>query len=99
MLSSLETVPICVAYDVDGVRHDEMPTTQTGFHHARPIYEELPGWFEDISGCRTFEELPANAQGYVRRLEELSGARISSIGVGPGRDQTIVLHDALAARS
>ena len=99
VLSSLETVPICVAYDVDGVRHDEMPTTQTGFHHARPIYEELPGWFEDITGCRTFEQLPANARSYVRRLEDLSGARISSIGVGPGRDQTIVLHDALAARS
>ncbi len=99
VLSSLETVPICVAYDVDGVRHDEMPTTQTGFHHARPIYEELPGWFEDITTCRTFDELPATARAYVRRLEELSGARISSIGVGPGRDQTIVLHDALAARS
>jgi len=84
-----------VAYDVDGERLDEMPPTQTGFHHASPVYEEMPGWFEDISGCRSFAELPANAQAYVRRLEELSGARISSIGVGPGRDQTIVVHDAL----
>jgi len=96
VLSSLEKVPICVAYDVDGVRHDEMPMTQTGFHHAKPIYELLPGWFEDISHCRSFEELPANAQGYVRRVEELSLARVSAIGVGPGRDQTIVLHDVLA---
>ena len=96
VLSSLEQVPICVAYDVDGVRHDEMPPTQTGFHHAKPIYENLPGWFEDISGCRSFDELPANAQAYVRRVEELSGSRISAIGVGPGRDQTIVLHDVLA---
>ena len=95
VLSSLETVPICVAYDVDGERHDEMPLTQTGFHHAKPIYEELPGWFEDISHCRSFEELPANAQAYVRRVEELSQARVSAIGVGPGRDQTIVLHDVL----
>ena len=95
VLSSLEKVPVCVAYDVDGERVDEMPLTQTGFHHATPIYEELPGWFEDISGCRTFDELPANAQSYVRYLEEISGARISSIGVGPGRDQTIVLHDVL----
>jgi adenylosuccinate synthase len=55
----------------------------------------MPGWFEDITECRSFEELPANARAYVRRLEELSGARISSIGVGPGRDQTIVVHDAL----
>ncbi|MFY2790700.1 adenylosuccinate synthase [Rhodococcus sp. MALMAid1271] len=95
VLSSLDTVPICVAYDVDGVRHDEMPMTQTGFHHAKPIYEEMPGWWEDISGARTFEELPINAQNYVLRLEELSGAYISCIGVGPGRDETIVRRDIL----
>ncbi|GGM08669.1 adenylosuccinate synthase [Nakamurella endophytica] len=96
VLSSLETVPICVAYDVDGERVEDMPMTQTGFHHATPVYEQMPGWFEDISGCRTFEELPANARAYVRRLEELSLSRISAIGVGPGRDQTIVLHDVLS---
>ena len=96
VLSSLEEVPICVAYDVDGERHDEMPLTQTGFHHAKPIYENMPGWFEDISHCRTFAELPQAAQNYVRRVEELSQARVSAIGVGPGRDQTIVLNDVLA---
>ncbi|WP_137724005.1 adenylosuccinate synthase [Prescottella subtropica] len=96
VLSSLDTIPICVAYDVDGERVDEMPTTQTGVHHAKPIYEEMPGWTEDISGARTFEELPANAQAYVLRLEELSGARMSCIGVGPGRDETIVRYDILA---
>ena len=95
VLSSLDTVPICVAYDVDGVRHDEMPMKQTGFHHAKPIYEEMPGWWEDISAARTFEDLPQNAQNYVLRLEELSGAHMSCIGVGPGRDQTIVRRDIL----
>lgn len=95
VLSSLDRVPICVAYEVDGERVEQMPTTQTGFHHAKPILEEMPGWWEDISGARTFEELPANAQAYVLRLEELSGARISCIGVGPGREQTIVRHDVL----
>jgi adenylosuccinate synthase len=95
VLSSLEMVPICVGYDVDGERHDEMPLTQTDFHHAKPIYEQMPGWFEDISHCRTFDELPANAQAYVRRVEELSLVRVSAIGVGPGRDQTIVVHDVL----
>ena len=55
VLSSWERVPVCVAYDVDGVRHDEMPMTQTEFHHARPVYEYLDGWWEDISGCRSFE--------------------------------------------
>ncbi|MGW1739762.1 adenylosuccinate synthase [Nocardia sp. NPDC001965] len=95
VLSSLDRVPICVAYEVDGERVEQMPTTQTGFHHAKPIFEEMPGWWEDISGARTFAELPANAQAYVHRLEELSGARISCIGVGPGRDETIVRHDIL----
>ncbi|MCL2536068.1 MAG: adenylosuccinate synthase [Nocardiaceae bacterium] len=96
VLSSLDTIPICVAYDVDGERVDEMPMTQTGVHHAKPIYEEMPGWSEDISQCRTFEELPVNAQNYVLRLEELSGAFMSCIGVGPGRDETIVRRDILA---
>jgi adenylosuccinate synthase len=89
VLSGLEKVPVCVAYEVDGRRCDEMPMTQTDVHHAVPVYEELPGWFEDISGCRKFEDLPVNAQNYVLRLEEMIGARVSAIGVGPGRDQTI----------
>jgi adenylosuccinate synthase len=89
----LDTVPICVAYEVDGRRVDDMPMTQTDLHHAIPVYEELPGWWEDISECRTFEELPAKARDYVARLEELSGARMSAIGVGPRRDQTIVRHE------
>lgn len=90
VLSSIENVPICVAYEIDGVRYDEMPPNQTDFHHAKPIFETMPGWWEDISGCRTFGDLPKNAQDYVLRLEELSGAHISCIGVGPGRDETIV---------
>jgi len=89
ILTGLDKVPVCVAYDVDGVRHDEMPVNQTDFHHATPIYEELDGWWEDISQCRTFEDLPANAQAYVLRVEELIGARVSAIGVGPGRDEII----------
>ncbi|MDC3728699.1 MULTISPECIES: adenylosuccinate synthase [unclassified Rhodococcus (in: high G+C Gram-positive bacteria)] len=95
VLSGLDTVPICVGYEVDGVRIDEMPMTQTDVHHAKPIYEEMPGWWEDISHARTFEELPKNAQNYVLRLEELSGAYISCIGVGPGRDETIVRRDVI----
>jgi adenylosuccinate synthase len=89
VLSSWEKVPVCVAYDVDGVRQDEMPMTQTEFHHARPVYEHLDGWWEDISGCRTFESLPPNAQAYVRSLEELSGTPIWGVGVGPGREQIL----------
>ena len=90
VLSGLERVPVCVAYEVAGERYDEMPMSQSDLHHAVPVYEELPGWWEDLSACRSLEELPAAAQRYVRRLEELSGARISAIGVGPGREQTVV---------
>ncbi len=91
VLSGLETVPVCVAYEIDGRRVEEMPMTQTDLHHAVPVYEELPGWWEDISHCRTFEDLPVAAQDYVQRVQELCRARVSAIGVGPGRDQTIVL--------
>jgi len=95
VLTGLDAVPVCVAYDVDGVRHDEMPLTQSDFHHATPVLEELPGWSEDISGCRRFADLPANAQAYVRAIEEMSGAPVSVIGVGPGRDECVVLRHLL----
>jgi adenylosuccinate synthase len=95
VLTGLDKVPVCVAYEVEGKRHDEMPVNQSDFHHAQPVYEEFEGWWEDISGCRTFEELPANAQRYVLRLEELIGARVSAIGVGPGRDEIIQRHALL----
>ena len=98
VLTGLERLPICVAYDVDGVRHDEMPVNQSDFHHAKPVYEYLDGWSEDITGCRTFEELPATAQAYVLRVEELIGARVSAIGVGPGREEIIQRHSLLDPR-
>ncbi|MBA2455600.1 MAG: adenylosuccinate synthase [Nocardioidaceae bacterium] len=93
VLTGLEKVPVCVAYDVDGVRHAEMPMTQTEFHHATPVFEELPGWWEDISLCRRLKDLPANAQSYVRTVEEMAGAPVSVVGVGPGRDACVVLRD------
>ena len=95
VLSGLETVPVCVAYDVDGVRHDEMPMTQSEFHHATPIYQNFPGWWEDLSAARTFEDLPVNAQNYVLALEHMVGQRVSAIGVGAGRDAIISRHDLL----
>jgi adenylosuccinate synthase len=95
VLTGLEQVPVCVAYDVNGVRHDEMPVNQSDFHHAVPIYEYLPGWWEDLSEARTLADLPPNAQAYVRAVEEMSGARISAVGVGPDRDETVVIHDLI----
>lgn len=90
VLSGYPTIPVCVAYEVNGTRVEEMPLDQVGFENAVPVYEELPGWEEDITGCRTFEELPKNAQDYIARLEELSRCRIQSIGVGAGREATII---------
>jgi adenylosuccinate synthase len=97
VLSGLERVPICVGYEVDGQVVEEMPMTQTAFHHATPVYEDLPGWWEDISKCRTVEELPDNARRYIERIAELAGARVSVAGVGPGRDENVILHPLLGA--
>ncbi|HSH45720.1 MAG TPA: adenylosuccinate synthase [Longimicrobiales bacterium] len=94
VLDHWERIPVCVAYEVDGQRVEEMPMTQSEFHHAEPIYEYFDGWGGDISGCRSFEDLPVNAQRYVQALEELSGAPIWGVGVGPGREETIVVHPA-----
>jgi adenylosuccinate synthase len=90
VLSGMDKVPVCVAYDVDGVRHDEIPMTQTDFHHAKPVFEELPGWWEDISAARVFDDLPVNAQRYVLAIEKMLGRPVSLVGVGPDRDATVV---------
>ena len=97
VLTGIKEIPVCVAYDVDGVRMEEIPVSQSDFHHAKPIYENYPGWDEDITGAKKFEDLPKNAQDYVLALEKLSGTRISAIGVGPERNATIVRHDLLRA--
>ena len=93
VLTGWEKIPVCVAYEVEGKRVNEVPASQSDFHHAKPVYEYLPGWSEDISGARKLSNLPKNAQNYVKFLEEASGAPISAIGVGPGRDETISIRE------
>ncbi|MDQ1690510.1 MAG: adenylosuccinate synthase [Pseudonocardiales bacterium] len=95
VLTGMPEVPVCVAYEIDGVRQADMPMTQLEFAKAVPVYETFPGWDEDISKARTMEDLPANARDYVHAIEVMIGARISVIGVGPGRDESIVVHDLL----
>ena len=95
VLTGLERIPVCVAYDVDGTRVDEVPMTQTDFHHATPIYESLPGWSEDISSAKSLSDLPANARTYVEFLQEVSGAPISAVGVGQDRNATISVRDLI----
>jgi adenylosuccinate synthase len=96
VLTGWDRIPVCVAYDIDGERTTEVPMTQTGFHHAVPVYEFLPGWTEDITGARAIEDLPKNARAYVEFLQQHCNAPISAIGVGPERDQTVVVNDLLA---
>jgi adenylosuccinate synthase len=91
VLSGLEKVPVCIGYDVHGRRQDEMPMTQTEFHHAVPVYEYLDGWWEDISRVKDPADLPPNARAYLTALEDMIGAPISAVGVGPRRDQTLQL--------
>ena len=95
VLTGYETIPVCVAYDIEGTVTQEMPLTQSDFHHSVPVYEELPGWSEDISGVRRFADLPQAAQDYVLRIEELAHCRVSAIGVGPGREATISRHSLI----
>jgi adenylosuccinate synthase len=92
----LDEIPVCVAYDVNGVRHDEMPVSQSDFHHAVPIYETLPGWKQDITGARSFADLPENAQKFVEFVESRVRARVSIVGVGPGREEVIERHSVLS---
>jgi adenylosuccinate synthase len=95
VLSSLDKVPVCVAYDIDGKRCGELPMTQTEFHHTRPVYEYLDGWWEDISQARSFGDLPPNAQRYVKAVEEMIGAPVCAVGVGPRRDQTLQIRSLI----
>ncbi|MFD1720606.1 adenylosuccinate synthase [Amnibacterium endophyticum] len=95
VLTGLERIPVCVGYEVDGRRLDEVPVSQSDFHHAKPVYEELPGWSEDITGVREFDDLPKAAQEYVLAVERMINAPISVIGVGPARDGVIVRRDLL----
>jgi len=96
VLTGWDKIPVCVAYGIDGKRVEELPASQSDFHHAKPIYEYLPGWSEDISKARELSDLPKNAQNYIKFLENISGAPMSAIGVGPGRDETIAVRDLIS---
>lgn len=93
VLTGWEQIPVCVAYEIDGRTVTEIPESQTDFHHATPIYEYLPGWSQDIAQARTFEDLPDEAQQYVKFVEEQSRCPVSAIGVGQDRNATIVINE------
>jgi adenylosuccinate synthase len=91
IFDDLDTVKVCVAYDVDGERHEQLPYHQSALFHARPVYEELPGWRKDLSEATEVHDLPPNAKDYLAFLEEQVGVPIRLLGVGPGRDQYVQL--------
>jgi len=91
VLTGFEKLPVCVGYRIGDTVHTEMPMTQTEFHHATPVYEELPGWDDDISKARSLSDLPDNARRYVETVEAMTSVPISVIGVGPGREESIVV--------
>ncbi|MFL2099688.1 adenylosuccinate synthase [Desemzia sp. FAM 23989] len=93
VLSGLKTVKICTAYERNGEKILHYPASLKELAECTPIYEEMPGWEEDITTCRTLAELPDNARNYVERISELVGVRISTFSVGPGREQTNILED------
>ncbi|MGL5978511.1 MAG: adenylosuccinate synthase [Erysipelotrichaceae bacterium] len=97
ILSGIEQLPICVAYEIDGERFDSIPASLEKLKKAKPIYEVLPGWSEDISNIRDFDALPENCKAYLQRIEELTNTRISLVSVGPDRENNIYLHDIIDA--
>jgi len=90
VLSAVEEIKICVGYEIDGERVDDLPMSQTDLHHAQPVYKELPGWGVDITGCRMRGDLPGAAQDFVGFVEAEVGAPLCMISVGPERDQAII---------
>lgn len=93
VLSGLDTLNICVAYELDGKRIDVMPATIPQFQRCKPVYIEMPGWKEDITGIKSFEELPQAAKNYVKKIEELTRIKVAVLSVGPDRLQTVKLHE------
>jgi adenylosuccinate synthase len=89
VLDTLPTIKVCVAYEVDGRRHNYPPYHQSEFHAAQPVFHELDGWQTDLTACTRFSDLPAAARNYVTFLEEQIGVRVGVVGVGPGREQFV----------
>ncbi|WP_461218694.1 adenylosuccinate synthase [Lapidilactobacillus salsurivasis] len=92
VLTGLDTVKICVAYQLNGATIDRYPASLTELAQCQPVYEELPGWQEDITQVKTFAELPVNAQNYLHRIAELTGVDLATFAVGPDRTQTVILN-------
>ena len=90
-LDERKEIKVCTAYEIDGTEHAFPPAQRDAWARAKPVYESHPGWNSDTSGCRSWDDLPENAQNYLQRLSGLAGAPIRYVGIGPDREQTILL--------
>ena len=90
VLDELETIQICVGYEIDGQAISGVPVVVDRFAECQPVYEECPGWCESTVGAKSFEDLPAKAQSYLARIEELAGVPVDIISTGPDREETII---------
>jgi adenylosuccinate synthase len=90
VLDTFEKLPVCVAYEVDGKRYDMVPSDVDLLERVKPVYEEMPGWGQTICECTTYDALPTRARGYVEYIEKFTGVPVKLIGVGKGREQTIL---------
>ena len=95
VLDSLEEIKVCVAYDVDGTRTLDFPSSSRQFARCQPIYETLPGWQQSTADCRTLEDLPSQALDYLKFLAELMDVPIALVSLGASRDQTIIVEDPI----
>ena len=93
VLSGLDAIKICTGYELDGKIVDTVPSTITRFSRCKPVYIEMPGWQEDVTGIKSFDELPVNAKNYIRKIEELTGIKVAVLSVGPDRMQTVILEE------
>lgn len=93
VLSGVDEISICTAYELNGETTRAFPSHVDDLRRVKPIYETLPGWPEDITGCRSIDDLPENAKAYLNRVSELVGLPVSIVSVGPGRDQTMLAQD------
>lgn len=92
VLDGLETIRVCVAYEANGERHDQLPYHQSVLHRASPVYEEMPGWLTDLSEVTERSQLPAAAEAYLTFIEQQVGVPVGMVGVGPGRRQVVRFH-------
>ena len=93
VLSGLDEIKICTAYEIDGERTNVFPSHVDDIRKAQPVFESLPGWQQEITDCRSYDRLPANAHRYLDRIAELIEAPVDVVSVGPGREQTIVVNE------